>query len=63
MVGRFAGRSRRAPTTAGGPRRPATSAEPLEKAGLKPDKHVAKQVEASSKDVDAAVADTAKQLG
>ena len=35
----------------------------LEKAGLKPDKHVEKQVDASSKDVDAAVVDTAKQLG
>ena len=35
----------------------------LEKAGLKPDRHVEKQVDASSRDVDAAVADTAKQLG
>ena len=35
----------------------------LEKAGLKPDKHVGKQVDASSKDVDAAVVDTAKQPG
>ena len=35
----------------------------LEKAGLKPDKHVGKQVDASGKDVDAAVVDTAKQLG
>ena len=35
----------------------------LEKAGLRPDRHVEKQVDASSKDVDAAVADTAKQLG
>jgi uncharacterized membrane protein len=35
----------------------------LEKAGLKPDRHVEKQVDASGKDVDAAVADTAKQLG
>jgi uncharacterized membrane protein len=35
----------------------------LEKAGLKPDQHVQKQVDASSKDVDAAVVATAKQLG
>ncbi len=35
----------------------------LEKAGLKPDNHVEKQVDASSKDIDAAVVDTAKQLG
>jgi len=35
----------------------------LEKAGLKPEKHVEKQVDASSKDVDAAVADAAEQLG
>ena len=35
----------------------------IEKAGLKPDKHVDKQVDASSKDVDGAVVDTAKQLG
>jgi uncharacterized membrane protein len=34
----------------------------IEKAGLKPDKNVGKQVDASSKDVDAAVVDTAKQL-
>ena len=35
----------------------------LEKAGLRPDEHVDKQVDASSKDVHAAVVDTAKQLG
>jgi uncharacterized membrane protein len=35
----------------------------LQKAGLQPDRHVEKQVDASSKDVDAAVMDSAKQLG
>jgi uncharacterized membrane protein len=35
----------------------------IEKAALKAEKHVDKQVDASGKDVDAAVVDTAKQLG
>jgi uncharacterized membrane protein len=34
----------------------------IENAGLKPDKHAEKQIDASSKDVEAAVVDTAKQL-
>jgi hypothetical protein len=40
-----------------------TLEEALDKAGLSPDKHVGKQVDVNTADVDAAVADAAGQVG
>jgi uncharacterized membrane protein len=40
-----------------------TLEEALEKAGLKPDKHIGKQVDVGTTDVDAAVADAAGEVG
>ena len=40
-----------------------TLADALDKAGLKPDQHIGKQLDVSTADVDAAVADAAGQVG